>query len=52
MNRGSSYLMPSKIFLAVSIAIGIRHSTFHMLDYVSLQTFFLTSFFKSIYVFT
>ena len=26
MNRGSQYLVPSKMFLAISVAIGIRHS--------------------------
>ena len=26
MNRGSQYLVPRKMFLAISVAIGIRHS--------------------------
>ena len=44
MNRGFSYLQPSKIFLAISVALGIRqntfyNSTFHMLDYIYLPTF-------------
>ena len=41
MNRGPSYLLSSKFFLAISVAVGIRHSalhnsTFDMLDYVCL----------------
>ena len=44
MNRGPSYLLSSKFFLAISVAVGIRHSalhnsTFDMLDYVCLQKF-------------
>ena len=44
MNRGFSYLPPSKIFLTISIAIRVTHcaflnSTFHLLNYVYLQTF-------------
>ena len=50
INKGLSYLLPNKIFLAISVAIEIGYrafhdSTFHMLDYVYLQTF------KSIYIF-
>ena len=39
MNRVSPYLLPSITFLAISVAIGIRHSAFHILDYVYLKVF-------------
>ena len=36
---GSSYLLPSKIFLAISVAIGIRHSALQHIPYVRLCLF-------------
>ena len=52
MNKGLTYLLPSKIFLTISVSIWVilsafDNSPFQMLDYVYLQT--LTSSIKSIY---
>ena len=66
MNRGLLYLLPSTIFLAISVATGIRHNAFHNTEaatsgrllltivhstcWIMFDYRRLTSCFKSIYV--